>query len=117
MGATTAQRVSRIAGTIEVEDDDGTPVEYKVRKITGDQWEALVKAGARDRASGEPTAQEADAATRTIVGNLVVGVSPEQFAQWPAEAQVLALQTATASVRQLLKDLGKDGAALAAATT
>lgn len=117
MGATIAQRVSRIAGTIEVEDDDGTPVAYKVRKITGDQWEALVKAGARDRTTGEPTAQETDAATRVILGNLVLGVTPEQFAQWPAEAQLLALQTATASVRQLMRDLGKDGAALAAATT
>ena len=117
MGATTAQRVSRIAGTIEVENDDGTVVEHKVRKITGDQWEALVKASSRDPASGPPSPGELDATTRRILGNLVVGVTPEQFAEWPAEAQILALQMATASVRELMAAFGKGGAAPAAATS
>lgn len=117
MGATTAQRVSRFAGTIEVEDDSGTTTEYRVRKINGDQWEALVKASVRDPAVGPPSPAELDATTRRILGDLVVGVTPDQFGQWPAEAQVLALQMATASVRELTDLLGKGVAAPVAATS
>lgn len=111
----TADVISRIAGTITLEDEEGIARTYKVRNIDGIGHEQLRKAAQR-AAEGGTTQAEADATTQEIASRLVVGVTPEEFKGWPVAAQLLVVQKATALLQRVQADLGKGGAAPAATT-